>query len=64
MSGTSPALQEKKKLGSSGRKVLHPGRLPTRRSCNSQSFLTVFGRLVCRGLWLTNCLAGGLHDGD
>ena len=25
--------------------------------------LTVFGGLVCRGLWLTNCLAGGLHDG-
>ena len=23
----------------------------------------VFGGLVCRGLWLTNCLAGGLHDG-
>ena len=24
---------------------------------------TVFGGLVCRGLWLTNCLAGSLHDG-
>ena len=23
----------------------------------------VFGGLVCRSLWLTNCLAGGLHDG-
>ena len=24
---------------------------------------TLFGGLVCRGLWLTNCLAGGLYDG-
>ena len=24
---------------------------------------TVFRGLVCRGLWLTNCLAGGLYDG-
>ena len=23
----------------------------------------VFGGLVCRSLWLTNCLAGGLHNG-
>ena len=37
-----------------------------RRSCNSQSFLPIncSWRTGTQGLWLTNCLAGGLYDGD
>ena len=37
--------------------------LPTLKQGVIAGVFRRFGGVVCRGLWLTNCLAGGLHDG-
>ena len=39
------------------------GGVATLSFSSQRSQRAVYGGLVCRGLWLTNCVAGGLHDG-
>ena len=43
--------------------ALWGGEVATLSFSSQRSQRAVYGGLVCRGLWLTNCVAGGLHDG-